>query len=195
MTECPCAHLHVRNLAGPQPRPRPGPPGISKAGGPPESAGPEPPGDGRREVSESGGLRAAASAHPERTPCRLQGSASWPVALSSCLDSHCWSPAACSSAPRTSPMPGPTPAWPPTLGGSTKPRLTWSCGVSVQSGNTSHVRACVCAEHGLSPPAPPHRHGCLTRAPLVRRTGPDESRGAGPREGQGSADGATWRPR
>lgn len=62
-------------------------------------------------------------------PC-MQANASWPAAQSSCPDSPCWSPAACSLAPPTCPMPAPTPAWPVTPGASTRRRLTCWCGVS-----------------------------------------------------------------
>lgn len=84
---------------------------------------------------------------PEPTPCCPQGSASWPAAPSSCLASRSWSRAACSSAPRASPTPGPTPAWPPTLGGWTKPLRTWSCGVSMQR----DTRLCASVRQALQP--------------------------------------------
>lgn len=57
-------------------------------------------------------------------------SAFWRAVRSSCRGSPCWSLAACSFPPRTSPTPGPTPAWPATPGASTRHRLTLWCGVS-----------------------------------------------------------------
>lgn len=65
------------------------------------------------------------------SPHTLQASVFWPAARSSCPASPCWSRAACSSPPRTSLMRGPTPAWRATPGASTRPPLTWWCGVSV----------------------------------------------------------------
>lgn len=62
-------------------------------------------------------------------PRVAQGSGSWPAARCSSRASPCWSRAACSSAPRTSPTPAPTRAWPPTPAAWTRRLPTWSFGV------------------------------------------------------------------
>lgn len=60
-----------------------------------------------------------------------QESACWLAVQCSCPGSPCWSRAAFSSRPRTSPTPAPTLAWRATPGASTRRPRTWWSGVSL----------------------------------------------------------------